>query len=52
MMKDKPNFGVWSPSCVQHGFINAQSFQDVNYRVPTTYGKEVNDAVMEFLQNP
>ncbi len=52
MMKEKPNFGVWSPSCVQHGFINGQSFHDVNYRVPTTYGKEVNDVVMEFLQNP
>ena len=23
MMKEKPNMGVWSPSCVRHGFINA-----------------------------
>ena len=52
MMKDKPNMGVWSPSCVQHGFINGQSFYDTNYRVPTNFGKEVNDALVEFLANP
>ncbi len=39
MMKTKPNMGVWSPSCVQHGFINDHSFHDTNYRVPTTMGK-------------
>lgn len=39
MMKDKPNMGVWSPSCVQHGFINDHSFHDRNYKVPTILGK-------------
>lgn len=38
MIKDKPNMGVWSPSCVQHGFINDHSFHDPNYKVPTSTG--------------
>lgn len=39
MIKIKSNMGVWSPSCVQHGFINDHSFHDPNYKVPTDFGK-------------
>jgi hypothetical protein len=41
MMNQKKNMGVWSPSCVQHGFVNDHSFNDTNYRVPTNVGKKV-----------
>lgn len=41
MLGIKKNLGVWSPSCVQHGFINDYSFNDDGYRVPVGVGVKV-----------
>ena len=52
MLKIKSNAGVWSPSCVQHGFTDSPSFNDPRYKVPGLVGKSIPETIAEFLANP
>ena len=52
MMKNRTDVGIWSPVCVQHGFIYYPSFVSDKYRIPTTTGKHAYEAVQEFVDNP
>jgi hypothetical protein len=52
MMKAKPQTGVWSPSCAQHGFSDSPSLNSPNYRVPGLIGKGMIEAIQQFLSNP
>jgi len=49
MIKLKPNLGVWSPSCIQHGFTTTHDFNSPNYKVPGLVGKMMTEAIQEFL---
>lgn len=52
MIKYKPDTGIWGPSCVQHGFTADSGILNPNYKVPTTTGFTINDAISQFLSNP
>lgn len=52
MIKTKPKTGVWSPSCVQHGYTDSPSFNSDNYRIPSGTGKSIPETIKEFLDNP
>lgn len=44
--------GVWSVSCVQHGFLENMNFMDSDsYRIPSTSGVEINVALASFKSN-
>ena len=46
------NIGFWSPACVQHGFIEAAAgFMSTAYRIPTTTGISMSDAIYQFMNN-
>lgn len=45
MIKRKPNTGAWTPSCIQHGFTTASSFNDQNFKVPGGTGKMMPEAI-------
>ena len=41
--------GIWSVSCVQHGFLENMNYMDSDlYRIPTTSGVEINTALTSF----
>jgi hypothetical protein len=43
--------GVWSVSCIQHGFLeNGRYYESTNYRIPSGSGVEVNDALLAFMR--
>ncbi len=44
--------GMWSPSCVQHGFTDTMSFTDVRITVPSANGPTIAEAISEFLKDP
>ncbi len=46
MIKIKPNTGVWSPACVQHGFSDSLSFNDPNYKIPGLTGKGMPETIL------
>lgn len=46
------NVGVWSPTCIQHGFSDDGSFANPNYRIPSGIGITLAEAVKAFLDNP
>jgi hypothetical protein len=46
MIQTKPQTGVWAPSCVQHGFTDAPSFNDPHYKIPSDTGKSIPQTVM------
>jgi hypothetical protein len=52
MIKIKPHTGIWSPSCVQHGYTDSPTFNDPRYKVPGITGKTIPETIVEFLQNP
>ena len=52
MLKTKKNAGIWSPSCVQHGFSDNLSLSSNNYKVPGLVGKGMVETIREFLENP
>jgi len=41
----RKDVGVWAPSCVQHGFTDMSSFNDPKYKVPSTSGLMVYEAI-------
>lgn len=49
MINIKPQTGVWSPACLQHGFVSKNSLNNPNYKVPSTIGLTLNDAIRLFL---
>ncbi len=49
MIKYKPDTGVWGPSCVQHGFTASPDILSPKFKVPTTTGYTINDAIQKFL---
>lgn len=44
--------GVWSPSCIQHGFTDDSSFNNAMYRIPSGTGISLPEAIKAFLDNP
>lgn len=52
MIRTKPHTGLWSPSCVQHGYTDSPSFNDPRYKVPGLTGKGIPETITEFLANP
>lgn len=52
MLRVKADAGVWSPSCVQHGFTDTRSFNDARYKVPGLVGKSIPETIAEFLERP
>lgn len=48
----KKSFGVWAPSCIQHGFIGSSSLTSPSYKIPTNTGTTIADALKKFLANP
>ena len=44
--------GVWSVSCVQHGFIedHMDFIHNEDYRIPSGNGIEIYDALVEFMK--
>ena len=49
---NRTDVGVWSPSCVQHGFGDQPAFNNDAYRIPTGTGLKMSDAIAEFLADP
>ena len=52
MKEDKKNIGVWAPACVQHVFIDSSSFTSDSYKVPSTTGVKIDEAIEQFLKDP
>lgn len=43
---------VWSISCSQHGFLEGMaSFDSPLYRIPTTVGTEITEALLRFMHS-
>jgi hypothetical protein len=43
--------GAWSVACIQHGFLeNFNCVDNGNYRIPTTSGTEITDALVAFMK--
>lgn len=45
MMDRGDQVGVWSPDCVQHGFAEGSSLTSEKYKVPTSTGITLSDAI-------
>jgi hypothetical protein len=45
MLNTKKNAGLWSPSCVQHGFSDNPSLNSANYKVPGVIGKGMVETI-------
>jgi hypothetical protein len=52
MLETKPQTGLWSPSCVQHGYTDSSAFNDPRYKVPGLTGKSIPETIAEFLAHP
>ena len=48
----RKHIGAWGPACVQHGFIDENSFKSNKFVVPVDTGMELYEAVNKFLKNP
>lgn len=48
----RQDVGIWSPACIQHGFIDEDAYSSDNYKVPTETGPTIIDAIGNFLANP
>lgn len=48
----RKDVGIWSPSCVQHGFTDTSSFTDARVAIPSVNGPTVAEAIAEFLKDP
>jgi len=44
--------GVWSPSCIQHGFTADESYNSDKYLIPSGTGISLAEAINAFLLNP
>jgi hypothetical protein len=49
MLRSKKNAGIWSPSCVQHGFSDSLCLSSDSYKVPGLVGKGIVETIREFL---
>lgn len=45
-------YGIWAPSCIQHGFVVSSSFNSPNYQVPSGSGVTLSEAIWKFVENP
>jgi len=52
MKGNRKDVGVWGPACAQHGYSFDNTITNSNYKVPTTTGKKLYEAIDMFLQNP
>ena len=52
MKLDKKNLGIWGIACIQHCFINKKSLTDKNYKIPSTNGLRIYEAIQKFLHDP
>ena len=45
MKADRKDVGVWGPACVQHGYSFDGTLVSSKYKVPTTTGKRLFEAI-------
>ena len=45
MKKNRTDVGFWVPACVQHGYTFDSTLVSNKYRIPTTTGKHVYEAI-------
>ena len=49
MKGNRKDVGVWGPACAQHGYSFDNTITNSNYKVPTTTGKKLYEAIDMFL---
>jgi hypothetical protein len=46
------NISMWTPSCIQHRFVNSASFNSISYEVYSENGLTLIKTIDRFIKNP